>query len=173
MHGITMRNSLLLLLMVTTSAAAVESVHQQTYSCFLGTSSNCTRVCTVCHPPAGQEDNTMPLTGQEWNPGMATVQDTYPALYPKEKSEWSSVAPPHRACKSCHLDHSAIIRNHPVAVEYSEQFLHSRLQELPEGLPLFDKLVLCATCHNPHSNTRTLLRKEDQQSALCFSCHKK
>jgi predicted CXXCH cytochrome family protein len=170
-HGIATRDFLLLLLLVAASAAAVDSIHQQTYNCFVGTSSgNCTGVCTVCHPP-GEGDTTMPLGGQAWNPGMATVQDTYPALYPREKSEWSTLEPQHRACKSCHLDHAALIRNHPVAVEYSDQYLRSRLHDEPVGLPLFDNKVLCASCHNPHSNARALLRKEDWQSSLCLSCH--
>lgn len=42
------------------------------------------------------------------------------------------------------------------------------------NLPLYDGIVQCGTCHDPHrSNTQTFLRISNNGSILCLSCHKK
>ncbi|MFQ5897604.1 MAG: cytochrome c3 family protein [Candidatus Methylomirabilia bacterium] len=41
-------------------------------------------------------------------------------------------------------------------------------------LPLYSGLVQCGTCHDPHrANTKTFLRKANDNSDLCLTCHKK
>ncbi|MEW6070635.1 MAG: cytochrome c3 family protein, partial [Candidatus Thermoplasmatota archaeon] len=41
-------------------------------------------------------------------------------------------------------------------------------------IPLYSSKVQCASCHNPHSNANSsFLRKANNGSALCITCHNK
>lgn len=52
--------------------------------------------------------------------------------------------------------------------------LYAPATVIAAGLPLFDGLMECATCHdvhNKHGNTAGLLNVANTGSALCLSCH--
>ena len=74
------------------------------------------------------------------------------------------------------------LRNdHPVSFDYaSAQALDAELKVAPLGadgwtdLRLFDGKVECPTCHNAHDSTYVpFLRKSNNSSQLCYTCHEK
>jgi predicted CXXCH cytochrome family protein len=76
-----------------------------------------------------------------------------------------------RLCKHCH---KKILRNssHPVGIA-------PRFTSIPADLPLRDGKLTCVTCHNPHSEKRTLFgsntyflrRPNTDMRVFCASCH--
>ena len=65
-------------------------------------------------------------------------------------------------CYRCHTDHKYKI-NHPMNVPLKENMKKT-------DLPLYNGLITCLSCHEPHVAKRPyLLRKES--TGLCLSCH--
>ena len=76
------------------------------------------------------------------------------------------------------------LRNdHPISFDYaSAQALDPELKPAPDSqkgwgnsdLKLFNGRVECPTCHNPHDSTYVpFLRKPNNQSQICYTCHDK
>lgn len=80
-------------------------------------------------------------------------------------------------CGSCHVDEMDEEINHAVGVYYETTNLRSELVEDPLGVELscdptgLDCMVICSSCHDPHGRPQTMLRVDNRQSRLCFSCH--
>lgn len=62
-------------------------------------------------------------------------------------------------CLGCHQDRAGR-GEHKVGISPSGPV---------SGLPLNDGKISCATCHNPHSKTKFMLRKPVNE--ICLSCH--
>jgi predicted CXXCH cytochrome family protein len=73
-----------------------------------------------------------------------------------------------KQCNVCHSDKLEPDTNHPVLVKHSANSSEN-LQETE--LKLVDGLILCITCHSPHSGNVALLRLPNEGSALCIDCH--
>lgn len=80
-------------------------------------------------------------------------------------------------CGSCHVDEMDEEINHAVGVYYETTNLRSELVEEPQGVELFcddegqNCMVICSSCHYYHGRPQTMLRVDNRQSRLCFSCH--
>ena len=93
-----------------------------------------------------------------------------PPFFTPELGDWWQVGPDLR-------------NDHPVSMDYaSAQALDPELKPAPDpikgwgnqDLKLFDGKVECPTCHNPHDPTyRPFLRKPNNQSQICYTCHDK
>lgn len=93
------------------------------------------------------------------------------------------------SCGACHTESGAfapsgvrraflgtdLSKNHPINMFYDNvvnpQLVSSAAVE-GAGLKLYNGMVQCATCHNPHDPTYgTFLRRPNSQSGLCLTCH--
>lgn len=91
------------------------------------------------------------------------------------------------ACMACHdgsgarfadvkiaglSSHAAAI-SHPIGVRYPLRAgYRSPMEVVSRGAYLQGDVVVCTSCHNPHStNEPALLRVNNNRSALCFVCH--
>lgn len=69
--------------------------------------------------------------------------------------------------------------DHPIMVPYEPQrnrLLRSKAAVEAAGLRFYTDgsrdLVVCGTCHNPHQvDSPTFLRRDNQRSSLCLTCH--
>lgn len=65
--------------------------------------------------------------------------------------------------QSCLLCHSKNV-SHPVG---------EKITNIPEALPTYQKILICATCHLPHGSDMTYLARFDLSMELCVKCHPK
>lgn len=70
--------------------------------------------------------------------------------------------------------------DHPISIPYPTAIEDPKFKTPPDAqlgwadVKLFDGLVECASCHDPHDQTVGMfLRKSNSQSALCLTCHDK
>ncbi len=95
------------------------------------------------------------------------------------------------ACLSCHDGFIApsvspfnLKGHHPVFVEYEPAPFHLRplstplegwinAQRLEDVLKKYDYKLQCGVCHEPHTDIKYFLRRSNERSALCLSCHEK
>ncbi len=115
------------------------------------------------------------VEGQEENPELVWTDMFYPGLYPNasitelsssntSEQNWEALPALHQSCEKCHPDQSAPMHNHPMFINMAIDFGGSS-EELG--------LLLCVTCHDPHSNKVSLSRIENTGSQLCQYCHGK
>jgi len=131
-------------------------------------------VCQTCHPSLfGGGAGVLPGTD---NPDGAWTASTYQesgsgsaseGLYQEVswEEQWTSLPEEHQSCNSskCHADYAQKAGNHPIFVS---------MTWASEQLPMFEDMVLCATCHKPHAGeTLSLLRVANAGSMLCLTCH--
>ncbi|GEM_PF-6040036 len=116
------------------------------------------------------------IEGQSQNPEMLWTDMVYPGLYPNVSSRplsssntpeqnWEALPALHKICKECHPTQSEPLHNHPMFVKMAVDFGNGNTEEMG--------LLLCTTCHDPHSNKSALLRMENTGSQLCQYCHGK
>jgi len=116
------------------------------------------------------------VEGQEENPELVWTDMFYPGLYPNAsiaevsssntpEQNWEALPALHQVCKECHPTQSAAVHNHPMFVNMAIDFGTGSSEELG--------LLLCVTCHDPHSNKVALARIENTGSQLCQYCHGK
>jgi predicted CXXCH cytochrome family protein len=165
--------SLLLIgIVLSEEAASVEtqSVHQRATICledfgvtFPDEPLICQDVCDLCH------EYEIVVPAQSANPEGFTTDKVY--VYAKNPGAEDVVERAgllQKACNDCHSDKIDPVENHPVFVEHrgnsSENLKETELK-------LVDGLILCITCHSPHSGNLALLRLPNQGSALCIDCH--
>jgi predicted CXXCH cytochrome family protein len=146
--------------------------------------------CILCH----MRENSGRKQKAAWNPNLPNAQY---AMYDSPTMDMRMAYQPQGislACLSCHdgtfaSDHARtgfmtrsndLTDDHPVSVTYEPS--RDRDFAIPVNgrvgtLPLYgDRMdqVECATCHDPHGDTRqALLRISNEGSALCFTCHNK
>lgn len=116
------------------------------------------------------------VEGQTQNPEMLWTDIIYPGLYPNvstgqlsssntDEQNWEALPALHQVCKECHPTQSEPVHNHPLFVNMAIDFGNGSVEEMG--------LLLCTTCHDPHSNKVGLLRMENAGSELCQYCHGK
>ena len=94
-------------------------------------------------------------------------------------------------CKACHNTQAGMYPNkiwrigadltddHPVSISYPSPSQDPDFNTPPDpikgwpDLPLFNGKVECSTCHDPHNGEPQFLRKTNNNSLLCRTCHKK
>lgn len=118
----------------------------------------CTAVCLLCHALPAE------LSGSERLAGDSAI------------------------CGQCHEDRiydgtrgDYLLKtregNHPSNIPYLEG--DTDFTAAPAGVRIYCNenrtscTVQCSTCHDPHENVVSLLRVNNQESRLCFSCHRK
>ena len=92
------------------------------------------------------------------------------------------------SCGACHFESGIaspevrraflgtdLSKNHPINMFYDNvvnpQLANAAVVE-SAGLKLYNGIVQCGTCHNPHDPTYgTFLRRPNSQSGLCLTCH--
>jgi predicted CXXCH cytochrome family protein len=163
--------SLLLIgIVLSEEAASVEtqSVHQRASKCmedfevtFPDEPLSCQDVCDLCH------FYEIVVPAQSGNPEGLTTNNVY-VENPGNEDVVERAGLITQSCKECHSDRIDPDTNHPVFVEHSGNS-SDNLKETE--LKLFDGLILCTTCHDPHSENVALLRLPNQGSALCIDCH--
>jgi predicted CXXCH cytochrome family protein len=151
-----------------------DSIHRQAYDCQQRFSDGCDEVCLRCHEGPPPRENS---ADQLWNPAPLWADDQQVELQwllPEEESEnfWVTLPYEHRACRECHEDHVGA-GNHPMGRTSQADNWHLEEGEDSGGVRYFDGLLLCATCHEPHSREKHLLRIDNQGSRLCLFCHNK
>jgi len=129
--------------------------------------------CEGCHGDGAahmeEGDATLIRTFADWSPNdVAACVDCHGT---KGMAEWNAsthamenvacgachgiheAKPPLNACKDCHSDVVA-------------QF------QLPSHHPLPEKMMTCASCHDPHAATETMLKSNHMRlNDLCYQCH--
>jgi predicted CXXCH cytochrome family protein len=125
----------------------------------------------------GQTDKI--VERQIHNPELLWNDMVYPGLYPgagisdggalsssnSYEQNWALLPAHHQACRECHPDQSIDAHNHPIFVFMAVDYGNGLVEE--KGL------ILCTSCHDPHSNESALLRLENSGSKLCQYCHSK
>jgi predicted CXXCH cytochrome family protein len=163
--------SLLLIgIVLSEEAASVEtqSVHQRATICledFEATFPDepliCQDVCDLCH------EYEIVVPTQTANPEGFTTNGVYArSLADEDVVERAGLI--QKACNICHSDKIDSDTNHPIFVEHRANF-EENFKETE--LKLIDGLILCITCHSPHSGNLALLSIPNQGSALCIACH--
>ena len=167
------------------------TIHQRASVCweepkkeFEDEPTDCDTVCNTCHSYATV------VEGQSGNPEAVTTDETYPGDFPPDAGEevgWDSLGIHQQSCRDCHVDISETETaegtrredGHPIFFEYAAGPVGSTADYIDTDefkatdLKLFDMIVLCTTCHAPHSDNRSLLRLPNELSSLCLNCHKK
>ena len=116
------------------------------------------------------------IEGQTQNPELLWTDIVYPGLYPNvsvrplsssntAEQNWEALPALHQVCKECHPTQSEPLHTHPLFVNMAVDFGNGSVEEMG--------LLLCTTCHDPHSNKAALLRMENAGSQLCQYCHGK
>jgi predicted CXXCH cytochrome family protein len=149
-------------------------------------------ICVVCHAPHSPDPGDKPL----WNHTLTTETFT---MYGTTIAGTDTASTPNletKMCLSCHdgvtkLDAfggaagtvtiGAVPENfgldlsddHPVSIAITPGSKGIK-STLGSNVVVFNNNVECASCHDPHDNTKTdFLRASNAASALCLECHDK
>jgi DmsE family decaheme c-type cytochrome len=129
--------------------------------------------CEGCHGDGAahmeEGDAALIRTFKEWTPAdVAACVDCHGS---KGMAEWeaSTHAMENVACGDCHGIHEA---NQPLSAckdchaEVLAQF------QLPSHHPLPEKMMDCASCHDPHAATEAMVKSNHMRlNDLCYTCH--
>ena len=146
------------------------SIHQKSSTCwgnfeveFQDEPFGCQSVCDTCHKFAT-------VIGGNDNPEAYTTDTIWPEK-PKKEINWNTIGLLQKSCRNCHTDITEAEPglNHEIFVEYVTGDWQQNFKET--SLKLFDKYILCTTCHSPHREEIALLRISNQGSTLCLDCH--
>jgi predicted CXXCH cytochrome family protein len=146
------------------------SIHQKASTCwenfeaqFEDEPQDCQNVCESCHIFAT-------VIGGKDNPEAYTTDVIFPEAL-DEEANWNTIGLLQRSCRNCHTEITEAEPglNHEIFVEYEAGDWQQNFKET--SLKLFDKYVLCTTCHSPHREEIALLRISNQGSTLCLDCH--
>lgn len=142
--------------------------------------------CSYCHTPEGRVLE-----------GDVSSAASYRVYGADGRGPQLSGAPsgPSLLCLSCHDGSMAgdatnrtvtslgkdLTNDHPISLEYDplmDGSLHSAADVIAAGLKLHGEggrfSVECTTCHDPHDNSLgSFLRRSNEGSRLCFTCHNK
>ncbi len=146
------------------------SIHQKASTCwenfeeqFEDEPHDCQNVCDTCHTVAT-------VIGGKDNPEAYTTDTIFPEALDVTVN-WNTIGLLQRTCTTCHTDitEAEAGSNHEIFVEYNTGDWEQSFKET--SLKLFDKYILCTTCHSPHREEIALLRISNQGSTLCLDCH--
>lgn len=199
---LTALTALLALSAVTQGATIVGSKHDLRSggsSAFKGTND---QTCIYCHTPHNGLSALVPLWN---HPTTATTTFTlYPSGGTLNSTPVQPTGAS-LACMSCHDGTLAadsyggstgthpitttanlgtsLANDHPISIDYDSALATAdtalvspaSVSLVVAGIPLFNKKLECASCHNVHDNTtaQPFLRVSNAGSALCLKCHLK
>lgn len=147
------------------------NIHQKADACFTDydltfptSPKNCDAVCATCHTDMAVKD----VSGQLFNPAGLHTDEVYTDVPEQTATDpWESLPEAQQSCRTCHVDYTENLSNHPIFKDVSDILTGDPSEELKA----FAGIMLCATCHNPHKISPALLRKSNVGSALCRTCH--
>lgn len=148
------------------------TIHRQAYDCRQQFGDNCDRVCRTCHDGAPRPARS---AAQLWNPSLLWIDEYEGFSLPfTEEAEnfWTTLPYEHFACLECHAEQAGT-GQHPLGRLTIEEDWPWDDSEEAARIRYFDGLLLCATCHDPHSGEKNLLRMANDGSKLCLHCHRK
>jgi predicted CXXCH cytochrome family protein len=132
--------------------------------------------CLTCHDDAGASSavNSTDTHDLRNGPGSGSVPDTtsnpncarcHPTMYGYPDNSYIRIGP------NLGDDHP-ISMTYPTTAQDPAFNIPPDLQNGWSDVKLFSGKVECASCHDPHDNTRgAFLRKSNSGSSLCFTCH--
>lgn len=75
------------------------------------------------------------------------------------------------------VDIHSVVDSHPIGMDYEAYTEYDRslrsMDDMPKEMSFVGGKVGCLTCHNPLNPERYHLAKNNERSALCFTCHNK
>ncbi|MDT8441542.1 MAG: tetratricopeptide repeat protein [Desulfuromonadales bacterium] len=129
---------------------------------------DCDQVCFTCH----KDDELGLLSSQLQNQQDLRTDEAYPGLYPtaipisKDNSytdNWAALPMLQKVCRDCHAGMAIEHGNHPLFedVTFNDQ----------GELQVIEGMLVCTSCHEPHSKQTPLLRASNERSRVCLACH--
>lgn len=148
------------------------------YTGTAGTPNNASIVCLSCHDGVSAQGDD----------SAVAVYDQHNVVNNPGSGHETNMATPN--CYACHFSGDMypqvnwrigpdLTDDHPVSVSYASAKASRPLLKLVDdptlvGIKLFSGMVECASCHSVHDKTnRPFLRKPNDGSGLCKSCHSK